>query len=163
MALASRGPAHYRSSRHALSRWSAVAVVILLIALVYWIDFFITSDLLVLLYLFPIGLTLHTFGALPAYALCLTAALLGAHSPFSKLIHFLILAILVCAASYSMESLRLSRDRFRRLSQLLPLCPDCGQLLCHDGQWRSVEQAIQHKSSVDFLSHQGCHSTPPTD
>jgi hypothetical protein len=53
------------------------------------------------------------------------------------------------------------RDQLRHLSTLLPLCPNCGQVLCHDGQWRFLEQLLQNPRLNGTLPHHPC-SIPPT-
>ena len=32
------------------------------------------------------------------------------------------------------------RTRFELLKRLIPQCPDCGAVLCNDGEWRSIER-----------------------
>ena len=163
MVNASRGTGPAPTLRQALSRWSAVAAIISAFLLDTWIEATTHSDLALLLYLLPIGLTLHTFGPRPAYLLCLLAALVGTAPPLFTVLRFLLLALLVAAASHHLLTLRHTRSQVRRLHQLLPLCPDCGQLLCQDGQWRHPEQALQQLPSLQSLAYHICPSTTPTD
>jgi hypothetical protein len=160
MPLLLRGKGPLPPLRQPLSRWSAAIAIIAAFALDYWIDATTTSDLALLLFLIPAGLALYNFGPLPAYLVCFLAALVGQAPSLTTAARFLLLALLTALASRSLSSLRASQDRLRRLSELLPLCANCGQILCQDGQWRSLEQAILHIPSPPSLANHTCPGAP---
>jgi len=39
------------------------------------------------------------------------------------------------------------KKRYRRLSELVNQCPDCGSILCQDGQWRTLEELISNPNT----------------
>ena len=111
-----------------------------------WLATATTSELARLSFLLPIGLTLQNFGPFSAYSLAFLASLVGLPPLWTATSHFLLLVSVTALASRHLQFLRQTRERNYFLAQLLPLCPNCGQLLCHDSQWRSLEQAILHSS-----------------
>ena len=133
-------------STRSLSRWSALAGILVAFAGASWLATATTSELARLSFLLPIGLTLQNFGALSAYSLAFLASLVGLPPLWTATSHFLLLVFVTALASRHLQFLRQTSEQNRYLAQLLPLCPNCGQLLCHDGQWRSLEQAILHSS-----------------
>lgn len=112
-----------------------------------WLTTSTRSELSLLSFLLPIGLALCNFGPPSAYLGCLLASVVGFPPLWPEICHFLLLALITALASRHLQDLRQSREQHRRLAALLPLCPNCGQLLCHDGQWRPLHQAILHPPS----------------
>ena len=126
----------------------------------------LTTDLTLLLYLLPIGLLLHNLGPVPAYAVC-PLAVLAWHSlhhplapawsnPWSILVLALLLGLFTFGLSRQQRRSRRLHDQQRQFRALVPLCPYCGQLLCHDGEWRSFEQLLQNPSLSGSLPHHPC-------
>jgi len=125
---------------------------------VFALEYWSSSEIsLFPLYLIPIGLAFFAFGPIAAYAACGVASLAWLiaelhTSSFSQawipyqgmvsrgFIYFLITWLL----SHYAEAVKLSRARLTNLKRLLPICPDCGMLFCHDGQWRTIEQVINN-------------------
>jgi hypothetical protein len=143
-----------------LSRWSAAAGIALAFAAVSWIVYSFTSDRILLIFLLPIGLTLYNFGAPAAFFACLLAALLHPwQSLTSTALNALFFLLLTAVASRFLIANRRRQEQLRSLSALLPLCPNCGQLRCHDGQWRSLEQLLQNPQLPGALPSHSC-STP---
>jgi len=121
--------------------------ILVAFAVAFWLASATTSELALLSFLLPIGLTLRNFGPLPAYSLSFLASLVGLPPLWLAIGHFLLLVFVTALASHHLQFLRQTRERHRLLTVLLPLCPNCGQLLCDDGQWRPLEQAILHLPS----------------
>jgi hypothetical protein len=160
------------SACKAFSRWSAIAAIFALYGLVGALSHAVRSDLTLLPYLLPLGLTLYNFGPPAAYASCPPAALawLTLHPPFvypslpspwAALGLSLFFALFTLLATRQQRRSRHIRDQLRHLSTLLPLCSNCGQVLCHDGQWRSFEQLLLNPRLTSPLPHHPC-SIPST-
>ena len=133
-------------SARSISSWSALAGILVAFAGASWLATATTSELARLSFLLPIGLTLQNFGPFCAYSLAFLASLVGLPPLWTATSHFLLLVFVTALASRHLQFLRQTRERNRFLTKLLPICPNCGQLLCHDGQWRPLEQAILHSS-----------------
>jgi|694.fasta_scaffold02545_8 hypothetical protein len=159
-----------------LSRWSAVLSVALAFGVVYAIDRCTSNELsLFPLYLIPIGLALFNFGPVAGYGasalaslLWLNAELLSPSRAYSQAwiplqamaargLVFLLITWLLCLYT---SSNRTARHRLNNLQRVLPICHDCGSILCHDGQWRSLEQVIQNPSSIVSLPAHHCVHAP---
>jgi hypothetical protein len=140
-----------------MSCWSTVLGILVAFAGASWLVTSTSNELTLLSFLLPIGLALYNFGPPSAYVGCLLASLVGFQPLWPTIGHFALLAFFTALASRHLHFLRHTRERQRRLSELLPLCPNCGELLCHDGQWRPFDQALLH------LSSQRPHHTCTTD
>jgi hypothetical protein len=160
--------------------WSAAVAIALAFAAAYSINHFTPPDLNVFpLYLIPIGLTLFNFGFTWATLACLLAALLGfqaelvAASTFGRTYSFpwiplqvwavrgLVYLLITWLLTLHTRSRQIARHRLDTLKGLLPLCPDCGMLLCHDGQWRSAEAIDADPGSLPPLPEHGCQPSHP--
>lgn len=160
-------------SRQHLSRWSALAAILASFALACLLARALSTDLTLLLFLLPIGLLLYGFGPFPAYAVCPLAVLTwrSVHqplapawsSPWSILALTLLFGFFILVVSRQQRRSRQLHDQQRQLTALLPLCPNCGQLLCHDSQWRTFEQLLQNPPLAGSLPHHPCITDGPTD
>jgi len=159
-----------------LSRWSAVAAVALAFGAVYAIERFNSNELTFFpLYLIPIVLALFNFGPVAGYAASVMACLFSLNaelvSPLQAFYHhwipvqamvarglvYVLITWLLCF--YSSRN-RSAQQRLNNLKCILPICPDCGRILCHDGQWRVLEQVIQNPSSIGSLPAHHCYNAP---
>ncbi len=153
--------------RQALSRWSAIAAILASFGLACAIARASSSDLTLLPFLLPIGLTLANLGTTAAYIVSPLAAFAWrtAHQPlappWATVALALLFALFTFLASRQQRRSRHRQDQLRHLSSLLPLCPNCGQLLCHDGHWHSLEQLLHNPRLPGPLPSHPC-STAPT-
>jgi len=148
-----------------------LASVLIGFLVIYFIDVYTSSDLsLFPLYLIPIGLALFNFGSLAAYLACLGSGLLWLIADIqtnsqsrgvlislqwmlARLLVYLLLAHMVVLYDRAVAR---ARDRIDRISRLLPVCPHCGQIFCHDGQWRPLDDLIASPSQIGQLPEHGC-------
>lgn len=154
--------------------------IALAFAAVFTLDRLTPPDLnLFPLYLLPIGLTLFNFGFTWAILACLLAALLGfqaellAARTFGRTYSYpwiplqvwavrgLVYLLITWLLNLYSSSMQIARQRLHTLKRLLPLCPDCGSLYCHDGQWRSIEAILADPSSIPPLPDHGCQHSHP--
>ena len=152
--------------RHISSRLSAIAGILLALCFAYAIDRATDSEITFFLYLFPIGLTIYYFGLRAAYVVCSFAALiwLGAQpwqgiyaaAAFRALLFFLLSLL----ATRHQRAYRCSRDKLLAITQLLPLCPNCGQLFGLDGHWSLPERLHPTPSPLDAMTSHAC-TLPP--
>lgn len=149
---------------------AAVAVVAILL-LVYGLDRYTHQEFsLFPLYLIPICVGAIQLGAAAGYLLCFLSSLVWLIAagqtitytqPLAPLIgmlsrafvFFLITYLLLLYRSISRRSL----EQLQRLQLLLPICPDCGCILCVDGQWRSLDAVINNSTPNAFPSSCICH------
>ena len=52
--------------------------------------------------------------------------------------------------------LRTHKKRNESLKKLIPQCPNCGSILCNDGQWRSLEKLISKPSDFGNTPTHDC-------
>ena len=158
------------SSLQHLSRWSALVAIFASFFLACALARALPSDLTLLIFFLPIWLLIHNIGPVCAYGFCPLAVLawrslqhplaLTWNSFWSISVFSLFLGLLSLAAYRLQLSSRQLRDQQRQLTAFLPLCPNCGHMLCHDGQWRSFEQLLQKPPLVGSLPHHPCVHTP---
>ena len=53
--------------------------------------------------------------------------------------------------------LRTHEKRYESLKKLIPQCPNCGSILCNDGQWRSLDKLISKPSYFGDTPRHDCN------
>lgn len=67
------------------------------------------------------------------------------------------LVLLCMFYSNYISMLNSHKKRYDRLTSLVNQCPDCGALLCHDGQWRTIRELNSNPSSIGTIpKHDNC-------
>ena len=143
-------------------------LVLFLIA--YWIDHKLQETVVYPIYLipilwlsskwgWPIGVMFSIFAAFlstpisPMLAWSSNAAYIDSFVTRSITLSFL--AILYSNYTHAVAA---HKNRYERLKSLVPQCPDCGAVLCRDGQWRSIEDLIKNPKIFGKLPTHNCHS-----
>ena len=70
----------------------------------------------------------------------------------------LTLVILSILFSNYINLMQIHKKRYEKLKSLFPQCPDCGSVLCQDGQWRPIEELIANPSMVNCAPRHDCHN-----
>ena len=69
-----------------------------------------------------------------------------------------ILALLAIFYSNYANQVKSYRRRIDRLKTIVPQCPDCGAIFCHDGQWRSLEELNSAPECIGATPKHECHA-----
>ena len=154
--------------RRPLSRWSAAAGILLTLGLAYILDRASTSALTLLPYLVPIGLTLYNFGPCVACLFCPAAAVIWLAAQawqgiFAAALNALVFLVLTLLTARHQGAYRRSRDQLRAISQLLPICPHCGQMLGLDCQWRDQVQLQLSPMHFEVMPQHACNGCFPSE
>ena len=143
---------------------------LVLFIIAYWIDHKLQETVLYPIYLIPIlwlsskwgwqiGVMFSIFAAFlstpisPMLAWSSNVAYIDSFVTRSITLSFL--AILYTNYTHAVST---HKNRYERLKSLVPQCPDCGAVLCHDGQWRSIEDLIKNPKIFGKLPTHNCHS-----
>ena len=68
-----------------------------------------------------------------------------------------ILILLAIFYSNYANQVKSNRRRIDRLKTIVPQCPDCGAIFCHDGQWRSLAELTSDPECIGVTPKHGCH------
>jgi hypothetical protein len=136
---------------------------------VYWLDLSVYQEFsLFPLYLLPILISLFWLGRYPAYIFCFLSSLFwliaalqsnfysSTVAPyigmFSRLFFFTTTTYLILLYQ---QTTRRCQDQLNQLRRILPICPNCGRMLCIDGQWRTFDDILKNISIHDLSP--SCH------
>lgn len=78
------------------------------------------------------------------------------------LTRFTLLALLSIFYSNYIGLARSHQKRHNHLKTLIRQCPDCGSILCLDGQWRSLDQLNSHPEEFGKTPKHECNELKPT-
>lgn len=142
----------FAKSKNKLTTLNATLVFFLVAAL---LDFKLASLSIYPIYLVSILYASVNFSFVSSLPFSAIAAYLSIHDEGLDLpgiintliVRFILLASISYLFSAYIGLVNTYRLRFELLKTLVPQCPDCGAILCHDGEWRTIE-AISGKPEL---------------
>ena len=148
--------------------WSSNLFPFLLLYAIYLIDNEPPNVALYPLYLVPIFWITSKWGWRAGVPFAVFSA--GLSTPMSPLLGWgqnivyidmlitrsITLALLALFYSNFISQAKANRKRIERLKSIVPQCPDCGAVYCHDGQWRSLEQLISNPKEFGVRPKHNC-------
>ena len=154
--------------------WISNVVPFLAFAVTYYIDHKLKTIAIYPAYLVSILLATSKWGALGGVSFSIMSG--GISSPMSPLLEWkknipyldifiarsFVLALLAIFYSNYISQVKIHKKHITRLKSIVPQCPDCGALYCHDGQWRSMEQLVLDPEQFGVMPSHDCNSSKQT-
>ena len=128
------------------------------------LDFKLASLTIYPIYLISILYASINFSFISSVPFSVVAAYLSIHDEGlgsagfinTLMVRFLLLTTISYLFSAYIGLVNTYRQRFELLKTLVPQCPDCGSILCNDGEWRSLEVISGKPELLGFLPRHEC-------
>ena len=129
------------------------------------LDFKLASLIIYPIYLISILFASVNFSFISSIPFSALAAYLSIHDKGLDLggfintliVRFLLLTAISYLFSAYIGLVKTYRLRFELLKTLVPQCPDCGAILCHDGEWRCIEAISEKPELLGSLPVHDCN------
>ena len=156
---------HFSDFGNSKNKLTTLSVAIAFFLVGFLFDFKLASLTIYPIYLISILYASVNLSFVSSVPFSASAAYLSIHdeglSSAGFINTFLVRFLLLSAISYLFSAyiglVKTYRVRFELLKTLVPQCPDCGAILCHDGEWRCIEAISEKPELLGSLPVHDCN------